>query len=98
MCSLTNQPVPRIHHPLASAAYEWLASRRLMQRFMDPLRQEVVGQASGLVLGVGAGSGHNFSWYLPKKVERVEPVEPDATMLLYATGRLSHARVAISLV
>jgi len=98
MCSLTNQGVPRIHHPLASAAYEWLASRRLMQRFMDPLRQEVIGQASGLVLEVGAGSGHNFPWYLPKKVERVEAVEPDATMLRSARERLSHARVPISLV
>ena len=69
-----------------------------MQRFMDPLRQEVVGQASGLVLEVGAGSGRNFPWYLPERVKCVEAVEPDATMLRYARERISHALVPISLV
>ena len=101
MCSMptaTNQPVPRIDHPIASAAYEWLAGRRLIQRFMEPLRQEAVEQASGLVLEVGAGSGRNFPWYMPEHVERVEAVEPDATMLRYARERLSYARVPISLV
>jgi ubiquinone/menaquinone biosynthesis C-methylase UbiE len=98
MPTITNQGVPRIHHPIASAVYEWLAGRRLIQRFMEPLRQETVEQASGLVLEVGAGSGRNFPWYMPEHVERVEAVEPDATMLRYARERLSHARVPISLV
>jgi len=101
VCSLptvTNQGGPRIHHPIASAFYEWFAGRRLIQRFMEPLRQEVAGHASGLVLEVGAGSGRNFPWYMPERVERVEAVEPDATMLRYARERLSHVRVPISLV
>lgn len=65
---------------------------------MDPLRQEVVGQASGLVLEIGAGSGRNFPWYKPEQVQRVEAVEPDATMLRYAREHLSQAHVPISFV
>jgi len=101
VCSMptgTNQGIPRIDHPMASAVYEWLVGRWLVQHFLDTLRQETVGQASGLVLEVGAGSGRNFPWYIPEQVERVEAIEPDATMLRYARERLSHARVPISLV
>jgi len=65
---------------------------------MAPLREEAVGQASGLVLEVGAGSGRNFPFYSPERVERVEAVEPDATMLQYARERLAQARVPLSLV
>jgi ubiquinone/menaquinone biosynthesis C-methylase UbiE len=81
-----------------SAAYEWLAGLQPMQRLMNPLREEVAGQASGHVLEVGAGSGRNFPYYVPERVERVEAVEPDASMLRYARQREALACVSIPLV
>ncbi len=64
---------------------------------MEPLRKEIIDQANGLVLEIGAGTGLNFPFYQPERVERVEAVEPDATMLRYARERLSTARVPIQL-
>ncbi len=64
---------------------------------MEPLRKEIIDQASGLVLEIGAGTGLNFQFYQPERVERVEAVEPDAAMLRYARERLSMARVPIEL-
>ena len=64
---------------------------------MDPLRKEIIDQASGLVLEIGAGTGLNFAFYQPERVERVEAVEPDDAMLRYARERLSTARVPVEL-
>jgi len=64
---------------------------------MEPFRREVVGQARGVVLEVGAGSGLNFALYAPGQVERVEAIEPDATMLRYAEPRRAAAPVPITL-
>lgn len=64
---------------------------------MEPLRKEVIEQAYGLVLEIGAGNGLNFRFYRPEQVERVEAIEPDATMLRFARERLSLARVPIEL-
>jgi ubiquinone/menaquinone biosynthesis C-methylase UbiE len=64
---------------------------------MEPLRKEVIAQAQGIVLEVGAGTGLNFSLYDPEQVERVEAVEPDSSMLRYARERLKTARVPITL-
>ncbi len=87
----------QIHHPVFAAGYHWLARRGPVRRMNDPLRQETAGQAYGLVLEVGAGSGLNFPFYTPGRVERVEAVEPDAAMLAYAHRRLATAPVPITL-
>ncbi|GAC1464492.1 MAG: class I SAM-dependent methyltransferase [Ktedonobacteraceae bacterium] len=67
------------------------------QSFMKPLREEVVGQAHGVVLEIGAGNGLNFAFYDPATVERVEASEPDSAMLSYARKRAAVARVPIHL-
>jgi len=64
---------------------------------MEPLRKEIIGQANGVVLEIGAGNGLNFAFYNPEQVERVEAVEPDSAMLRYARERLNTARVPITL-
>jgi ubiquinone/menaquinone biosynthesis C-methylase UbiE len=84
-------------HPRFARFYEWYARLGSERRLTDPLRQETAGQAFGIVLEVGAGSGLNFSWYQPERVERVEAVEPDAAMLAYARSRASQAAVPITL-
>ena len=87
----------QIFHPRFAAFYEWYAHLGTERRLTDPLRQETAGQAYGIVLEVGAGSGLNFSWYHPERVERVEAIEPDAAMLAYARPRVKQAAVPITL-
>jgi len=87
----------QIFHPRFAAFYEWYAHLDSERRLTDPLRQETAGQASGVVLEVGAGTGLNFSWYHPERVERVEAIEPDSAMLAYARERVRQAGVPISL-
>ena len=87
----------QIFHPRFAAFYEWYALLASERRLTDPLRQETAGQAYGVVLEVGAGTGLNFSWYHPERVERVEAIEPDSAMLAYARERVGQASVPISL-
>jgi ubiquinone/menaquinone biosynthesis C-methylase UbiE len=86
-----------IDHPLFSKFFNWMAGSAGARRQFDPLRREVIGQARGVVLEVGAGSGLNFHLYEPGQVERVEAIEPDATMLRYARERRDKALVPITL-
>ncbi len=76
----------RVYYPRFAAFYEWFSRRGPLRCMTDPLRRETAGQAYGLVLEVGAGTGLNFPFYLP---ERVEAVEADAAMLRYADCRLA---------
>ena len=83
--------------PRFAAFYNWLMGRPLVRRMFDPLRREIIGQAHGVVLEVGAGGGQNFPFYDPARVERVEAVEPDGAMLVEARRALSIAPVPITL-
>ncbi len=65
--------------------------------FMNPLRKEIIDQARGLVLEIGAGNGLNFAFYGPDRVERVEATEPDSAMLGFARARAAKARVPVNL-
>ncbi len=65
--------------------------------FMSRLRKEVIDQARGLVLEIGAGNGLNFAFYDPGRVERVEATEPDSAMLGFARARAAKARVLVNL-
>jgi len=94
----TQQEQPsQIFHPRFAAFYERYARLGSERRLTDPLRQETAGQAYGVILEVGAGTGLNFSWYRPEQVERVEAIEPDSAMLAYARERVRQAGVPISL-
>lgn len=50
-------------------------------------RAKLVTQARGVVLDVGAGSGHNFPFYDPKLVEMLYALEPSAGMRKLAAKR-----------
>ena len=95
--STSQDVISSIHHPRFAAWYERCASTSSEARFMEPLRKEIIEQANGLVLEIGAGTGLNFPFYQNGQVERVEAVEPDAAMLRYARERLSTAHVPIEL-
>ena len=85
------------NHKIFARMYEALSRGVSESSFMEPLRAETAGQATGLVLEIGAGNGLNFSFYDPQKVERVEAIEPDTAMLRYAQQRIDQARVPINL-
>ena len=84
-------------HRLFAAYYERVSRSRAERDFMEPLRKEIAGQASGVVLEIGAGNGLNFAFYDPSLVERVEAIEPDTAMLRYARERIAIAKVPITL-
>ena len=77
--------------------YERFSRSGPEKSFMWPLRKEIIAQAQGIVLEIGAGTGLNFALYDPERVERVEAVEPDTAMVRYARERLKTARVPITL-
>lgn len=84
-------------HRLFASYYERTSRGRSENQFMEPLRREIVGQARGAVLEVGAGNGLNFPFYDPARVERVEATDPDSAMLRYARERVKAARVPITI-
>ena len=86
-----------LHHPRFAAFYEWTTQLGSSRRMSDPIRQELVSKATGVVLEIGAGTGLNFPFYTPERCERVEAIEPDPAMIRYANQRLKAARVPITL-
>lgn len=93
----TSTPIDPTSRRLFANFYERTSRSGGEKSFMNPLRREVVGQAHGVVLEIGAGNGLNFAFYNPKIVERVEAIEPNGTMLRYARTRAEAARVPIHL-
>src|SRR6266487_6004788 len=93
----TKEQATTTNHSIFAALYERLSRSKPEQSFMWPLRKEIIAQAQGIVLEIGAGTGLNFALYDPGNVERVEALEPDSAMLRYARERLNTARVPITL-
>src|SRR6266566_9723017 len=91
------QPSRAVFHPRFAAFYEWFARSGQQRRLLDPLRQATAGEASGVVLEVGAGTGLNFAWYQATRVEQVEAIEPDSAMLARASRSADQAPVPIVL-
>ena len=84
-------------HRFFAAFYERVSRGGYERNIMGPLRKEIIGQARGIVLEIGAGNGLNFAFYNPAQVQRVEAVEPDTPMLRYASERVKTAHVPITL-
>lgn len=58
-------------------------------------RAKIVPLASGRVLEVGMGSGHNLSFYDPARVEFVWGLEPSHAMRARAESRLARSPVEV---
>ncbi len=95
--SQEHKSAPAISHRFFAAYYERSSRGALEKSYMEPLRKEIIGQAEGVVLEVGADNGLNFVFYDPEHVERVEAIEPDSAMLGYARTRTTTARVPVTL-
>ena len=95
--SQQRKPIPATSHRLFASYYERTSESASEKTYMEPLRREIVGQAKGVVLEVGAGNGLNFAFYDLKCVESVEATEPDSAMLKYAEKRATAAPVPVTL-
>jgi ubiquinone/menaquinone biosynthesis C-methylase UbiE len=95
--SQKQKPAHTTSHRLFASYYERTSQGTAEKTHLEPLRKEIVGQAQGLVLEVGAGNGLNFAFYDPQHVERVEAIEPDSAMLGYARKRVTTAPIPVTL-
>ena len=82
-------------HPLFARFYNVLA--RLAERGeLGERRRALLGDAAGLVVEVGAGTGENFKHY-GAPVTAVVAVEPDPAMIRRAAGRVRETDVPVRL-
>jgi hypothetical protein len=54
-----------VSYPRFAALYNWMMRQGQVRRMFDPLRREIVGQARGIVLEVGAGRGRTSLIVIP---------------------------------
>lgn len=94
---MSSIPQKAISYPRFAAFYNRMMQSPQTRRQFDPLRREIAQQAYGMVLEVGAGGGQNFPFYDSRSVVRVEAIEPDEAMLVYAEGNRGEAPVPIQL-
>ena len=59
--------------------------RRTLRRF----REQLIGHATGDVLEVGAGTGHNLPYY-PANIDRLDLAEPDPVMRRRLSDKARH--------
>jgi SAM-dependent methyltransferase len=71
----------RIYDPVL-----WLSERRVLRE----RRREILAQARGLTVELGAGTGLNLAHY-PPALERLVLTEPDAAMRKHLGRRVAHA-------
>ena len=74
-------------HPWFAATYDLITSWG-ESRVLSRLRPLVAGEATGVVLEIGAGTGANFPYY--RKAQKIAAVEPDPFMLRRAGKRARH--------
>jgi ubiquinone/menaquinone biosynthesis C-methylase UbiE len=82
-------------HPIFARFYERI-STALNEAGEEEHRIELVGDAQGVVLELGAGNGLNFAYY--REAARVVALEPDPHMLGLARPRTAEAKVPMDLV
>lgn len=70
--------------------------RPLEKRVLHPIRKQLVGQAEGIVLEVGSGTGVNFQYY--RHVDKVMAIEPDEGMLQQSLTRINQYASPIEII
>jgi ubiquinone/menaquinone biosynthesis C-methylase UbiE len=87
----------RHRHPIIAAIYDRMCAAQ-QRAFLAALRGEIVGNAAGIVVEVGAGTGLNFPHYRAASVQRLAAVEPDPYMRRRAERRAQEAGLAVTFV
>jgi ubiquinone/menaquinone biosynthesis C-methylase UbiE len=72
----------------------------LVDRLGDPapiykIRKQIIPQAQGTVLEIGAGSGANFPHYDPTRVTRLYALEPNLGMIRLAEKKRSKTKLEV---
>jgi ubiquinone/menaquinone biosynthesis C-methylase UbiE len=62
------------------------------------IRQQIIPQAQGRVLEIGAGSGANFSHYDPAKVSKLYALEPNPGMIRLAERQLQRTKLQVEFI
>jgi ubiquinone/menaquinone biosynthesis C-methylase UbiE len=82
-------------HPIFAAFFDRM-SRTVERKGMGDLRRNLLANATGRVVEIGAGTGLNFSHY-PPVVTEVVATEPDPSMLRRAREAATRAPVPVRL-
>ncbi len=77
LCSAYDEQM-KLHSWLMAQSYDWLL-RKTEQRCLGPWRQELLQQACGELLEIGAGTGTNLPYY-PPELTGITLSEPDPQM------------------
>jgi ubiquinone/menaquinone biosynthesis C-methylase UbiE len=83
-------------HPVFAWVYE-RTGRAEERHGMGDQRRDLLAQATGRVIEIGAGTGLNFRHYPPDRVTEVVATEPDPHMLKRATSAATAAAVRVKL-
>jgi ubiquinone/menaquinone biosynthesis C-methylase UbiE len=62
---------------------------------IQKIRQQIIPQAQGIVLEIGAGSGANFRRYDPAKVDKLYALEPNLGMIQLAEKQRNMTKLDI---
>jgi ubiquinone/menaquinone biosynthesis C-methylase UbiE len=73
--------------------YPFLVSRMGDPKPIREIRKRIIGQAEGVVLEIGAGSGANFVHYEPTRVSKLYALEPNAGMIRLAERQRVRTRL-----
>jgi ubiquinone/menaquinone biosynthesis C-methylase UbiE len=76
---------------------------RLMRMLGNPkpirdIRQQIIPLAHGTVLEIGVGSGINFAYYDPARVQKLYALEPNPGMLRLAEQQRRRARLDVAFI
>lgn len=81
-------------HPIVAAVYDRMTESD-ERRVLGRLRADVVGQATGTVIEVGAGTGRNLPHYRAESIRELKVVEPDPYMRQRAESRAATVRFRV---
>lgn len=75
--------------------YPYLVDVRGDPMPIQKIRQQIIPQAQGIVLEIGAGSGANFRRYDPTKVDKLYALEPNPGMIQLAEKQRNTTKLDI---
>jgi ubiquinone/menaquinone biosynthesis C-methylase UbiE len=74
-------------HPIFARLYDRITAAQ-ERRVLGPLREQLLAEASGRTLELGAGTGHNLPFY-PERVSALVLIEPEPNMARRLRARLA---------